>query len=511
MKHRLTLLLLPLVLLLGPQVSRAQIDKDSLHLVTLALSDLILFDFKEQTVQVPKGSTLVLTGYGYRLMGRDNFLSFEWENQTYFGRPSVLQSMRFVENRSPLDLLWLKAFWGSTGFNTRLANSGVDAKNRADLQEEFNNLAEQLDLFEEPFLENYLNAQLYRILPPLLANYLPSYYRVKVYRSQEPYAFAATSGTIFLSTSLLSLLRTEGELMAILAKELSHIVFDHSVNNYQKDLARIKRAQFWAGFATAAAAAIEFGSAADRIRRGTYHPIELAFLGDFTQGVAGLSFGLAANMSARVGTQYTEEQIEESQSMVAEVLASLELEEQSYAVFWRRCLQYFRHNEQFFTPAKIAESYIASGGRKMVAPDHPQLAASERDFLKRMTTVNLYTLWAEYRSGNYGYAEQIAHLYLDHKLATPDLVVFYSHISRIVDPSPERLNQLVLYLKAAEQMAHSVPADLYKELSLVYHRMGSQDSSLYYLDRYKTALSEGGQIDAFTLWWIDNHREALSR
>jgi beta-barrel assembly-enhancing protease len=510
MKYPLTVLLF-LTFLLSASALKAQFTKDSLNFYAVAKSELTLFDYKEQSVTLPAGSRLALRGYGYRLMGRDHFLSFEWENQTYFGRPHVLQSLQFEGDSQSLDAVWLIAYLQSKGFQSLLGGSGVDVKNRVELQEEFANMKEQLDLFEEPFLENYLNAQVRKLSPPQFAAYLPAQYRVKVYRSQEPYAFATTPGTIFLSTGLLGLLKTEDELMAILAKELSHIVLDHSLINYRNDLARIRRAQFWAGFATVAAGAIEFGSAADRIRRGTYHPLELAFLGDFTQGVAGLSFGLAANMSARVGTQYTQEQIEESQRMVETLLSSLQLDADSYAVFWRRCLQYYRQNEQFFTPAKIAESYVGAGGRNMVAPDHPKLNAAERDFLKRMTTVNLYTLWAEYRTGNYRYAEQLAELYLKHKLATPDLVVFYSNISRVVNPSPERLNQLVLYLKAAEQMALSVPADLYKELSLVYHRLGSEEQSLYYLQRYKSVLLEGGQIDAFTLWWIDNHLEALSK
>ena len=111
--------------------------------------------------------------------------------------------------------------------------------------------------FEDAYLTDYLQRLLYEIHPITLGDKRPGNLNIRVLKSNEPNAFCLPNGTIIISTGLLSVIESEDELIGVLSHEVAHFVLDHQLVNYNAQIQRQQRAEFWAGFATVVAAASE--------------------------------------------------------------------------------------------------------------------------------------------------------------------------------------------------------------------------------------------------------------
>ncbi len=84
-------------------------------------------------------------------------------------------------------------------------------------------------LYEDPFLEDYLQRLLLDVCPGSMPPGRPGSLSIWVLRDSSPNAFALPNGTIVLNAGLISNLRTADELRAVIAHEVAHIFLDHSV------------------------------------------------------------------------------------------------------------------------------------------------------------------------------------------------------------------------------------------------------------------------------------------
>lgn len=97
---------------------------------------------------------------------------------------------------------------------------------------------------EDKALDEYLTSLVHKIYPGQIAG-RPGNLRVKVIKEWidgGPNAFALPNGYICVNTWLLSILKNEEELMAILAHELTHYMLDHSLVSKIKEEKRKNRA-----------------------------------------------------------------------------------------------------------------------------------------------------------------------------------------------------------------------------------------------------------------------------
>jgi len=174
---------------------------------------------------------------------------------------------------------------------------------RKDLEDEtlilLNKFERNYGFFEDEFIKDYLQSLLYKIHPITLSNERPGNLSIKVVNINTPNAFSCANGTIIITTGLLSTISNEDELVAVLAHEIAHFDLDHQVNNILKQVSRQKKAEFWAGVATAAAAATEIYVASQN---------EYYIPGQFTKDVAYLSTTIAYEIADRLGQKYSQEQ-----------------------------------------------------------------------------------------------------------------------------------------------------------------------------------------------------------
>ena len=158
-----------------------------------------------------------------------------------------------------------KEFWINQALKQstykNLLTTGFQYKLRAELEDdaiEYLYYVRKNSLtFDDSYLESYLYSLAYRIYPTSISDGRPGILNLKIIKDFTPNAFIFPNGSMFVTTGLLSTINSEEELIGILAHEISHFVLDHSVLNINKAIQRKKNAEFWAAFATVAAAATE--------------------------------------------------------------------------------------------------------------------------------------------------------------------------------------------------------------------------------------------------------------
>lgn len=199
-----------------------------------------------------------------------------------------------------------------------LISDGYQYDLRKDLEDETIDLLQNLEkfygFFIDDYLEDYFQGLLFKIHPITLENGRPGNLSIKILKINQPNAFCTPTGTIILTTGLLSTIRSEDELIAVLAHEVAHLVLDHQVVNIKKAIDRQKRADFWAGFATMVAAASEVYLSS----KFDYYPVGAA-----TLATAIISTSIASSINDRIGSNYSKEQEWESDEISSKLLTFL--------------------------------------------------------------------------------------------------------------------------------------------------------------------------------------------
>jgi len=215
-----------------------------------------------------------------------------------------------VDEGADLQNFWLIQMMNEGVFEN-LAKNGLQLDLRSDLEVDALDFVAFIEnnnaFFNDIYLESYLYSLVYKLFPGELPDARPGTINIKVLIDINPNAFMFPNGTLILTTGLLSTINSEDELLAVLAHEIAHFVLDHSIDNLNTSLSRQKRAEFWAGVATVAAATAEIYAA----NEGAYVD------GSLTRATAELAIGIAYEITERMGLKYTRDQ-----EMIADRCAS---------------------------------------------------------------------------------------------------------------------------------------------------------------------------------------------
>ena len=219
--------------------------------------------------------------------------------------------------------------------------------------------------FQDPYLLTYLYSLVYKIAPKMFIDGVRRK-DINIVLSKDCLLDVRTfpNGTIVMSTGLLSALHTEDELVAVLAREIAHIVMDHTIINISKEETRQKRAEFWSAFATGVTAIAE-GVAA--VKNDYYMP------GLATLGMAALSSDISSRVIDRMGMNFSQEQELISDQAALYILEILGYDKNALAsALTRIANHYVKYNEEWnylklFTPSmlqdRIANVGIAQNGQ----------------------------------------------------------------------------------------------------------------------------------------------------
>ena len=349
---------------------------------------------KEKTgLIINAGDTLMLTQVQVSTSSTANdyvvqYMMLNTQNQKFRIDAKEIKKFEFLEIND------VKSFWLRAsilkGTLEKTLSKGVQYDLRNSLNEDnltyISSLEKNDRFFIDPYLEDYLYTLVSKIHNGVIIGHRPDNIVIKMLKDTDPNAFILSNGTIFITTGLLSTIRSEEELMGILAHEIAHFVLDHQIININKETERRKRAEFWAGLAIVASAG------ADIFLSTKY---ENHIPGLLTYSTAAISAIISSEVVERLGLKYSREQEFEADNTAVEILNFVGIDSLGLSVTFERLK---KHNI-------LTGNYLALSDKGT----HPSLDSrinnigkvkdlstySNPDFLKKVSRINSYNAWIE--------------------------------------------------------------------------------------------------------------------
>ncbi len=442
--------------------------------------------------RISKGQDITLTNYNIRSTGLD-----ESKNPIYHVSYALVASQKVFEieqsdieriefnqpsnTKDAWDIVSVKA--GSFAY---ILAKGMQFDTRAEMDDECHDYFRQLEngnyLFNDDYLEVYLQSIALGIHSSTLSYGRPGNLAVKILKTSDINAFCMPNGTILITTELLSTINSEEELIGILAHEIAHFELDHQIKNLIAQVERKKRADFWAGMATAFAAAGEGYLAAKS---------DVYFGGSLTMAASVLSTSIAYQIIDRMGAHYTIEQEKEADEAAAILLVSLGKEKSAYcAVLSRIRNYYFKQGEYaaLFASKTHPDITLRINSLGGCNPD----VYYNNDFLKKISAVNTFNAIKEFNLLHYVRCNELVEKNIKAQVATEVDYIMKSKALLTLFDTAEKMNEALLYLNKAKSLNVNPYNSVYKEEALVLLRLHKNAEAKQAFNIYLSNLEKSG-------------------
>jgi len=403
-----------------------------------------------------------------------------------------LKRIRFDSPKNIYDV-WKQASLESDLYHN-LADKGIQLDVRKELEEEsldFINRYEEYDaFFSDDYLEDYLQTLLYKIHPISLEDGRPGHLSIKIIKSTTPNAFSLPNGMIMISTGLLSLIESEAELISILAHEVSHFVLDHHITNINNEIDRQKRAEFWAGVATLAAAATE-----------AYLATEYDFIptGDLTFSTAIIASSIAYNAVERLGAKYSREQEYEADRMAGKLLKFIGVDTTAYRSVLVRLKKYAISTGDYgmFLDSEShpnIDSRINAAGGYI---DPANFKSLKYSMLVSMATT--YSAVQEYNLMHYTSSMKLVDRNIEAGVATEMDYLLKGMLTRSLSDTHESNTEALKYIREAKNLGVMHNDYVYKQEGITLLRLQDHDNAITAFTNYLNALEKIEHKDSYIL------------
>lgn len=455
-----------------------------------AAERLRLTDVNNQTERLDPGDTLTLKGV--RLGVFDKFFHVQRAGVDYQLSLSDIGRLAFDVEGLSKNAIWRLHYLKSEAIGERAKGRSWQPTREA-LEEEYVELYQSLELADDPLLSDYLNELILQLMPEQWPEGDALSVRVRAFQAAQPLTYSTVSGRIYISTGMLAHLRSEAELMAVLASELAHIYLCHQLINYSKLARSEARAAFWTGVLTVAAALAEVAVTINEIDRGTYSPVDLYTAGGFTESVYLLSSDIAYRIANRIGTEYTSTQQDEADAAAQAVFKSLGKDPKALSSALLHILQYDMDKKKV-APNYQRGFYGSLSGRAARVGDGspPDLAAFDAGYVRKTALARLSIAWREYGEGSIDIAQRLLDLQFAADAALLEDYILQSMIIRRQSADKERMQAAMLLLRQGQQQAYSLTPDLHLEKAMLHIRLDETEAAIQELTNYRKALEQSG-------------------
>ena len=349
-----------------------------------------------------------------------------------------------------------------------------------------------LDL-EDPLLESYIYELIYKIVPKELIDGRSTDINILIVKDDMCNVAMYPNGTLVLHSGILSTIKTEDELVAILAHEIAHYVLNHSIDNVNSALMRKKRAEFWSAVATGLTAIVEVAVAANK---SDYIP------GAATLSMASLSTTVGDMIVDRLGMKYNHKQEQEADRYACQALKLLGYDENAMASVLER-IRLIDEKEQ------VNSSYIESYTHPALVERIELCGKPKNDYSQSfecmMALPIKYTAELKYENRRFRQAIDIADINIKNKVALPSDYAIKINCSlalcnrKDVDLLQEVNSARILYPKSLILAECEIK---------VYLRLKDYNKVLSLLSEYETVINQTNISDVIIekLQWIKSIR-----
>jgi beta-barrel assembly-enhancing protease len=367
----------------------------------------------------------------------------------------------------------------NSDLDVSITSKGYQYDLRKDLEDEtidaVQNFEKYYGFFNDEFLEDYIQCLLSKIHSIALEDGRPGNFGIKILKTCTPNAFCMPTGTIILTTGLLSTIRSEDELIGILAHEVAHFVLDHQVTNINKAITRQKRADFWTGFTTSLAAASEVYLAS----KYDYVPT-----GILTVTTAILSNSIANSINERIGTNYNIEQELEADNAATLTLSFLGKDPKAFSSALIRIRNYCTLNRDFLALSGSGTHPALSRRIMKIGEVDPNVFNSQK-YDQIISFVITYNSMNEYNLKHLETVLNLCNRNIESGVATEDDYLLKAMAVHLLYDTPEK-NQEALDLINISKNLNVAPHNyIFKQEGLALIRLGKQKESI---DAFKNYL-----------------------
>lgn len=392
------------------------------------------------------------------------------------------------------------------GYYKDLTLSNLRYDIRKDLEEEILDYLREVEetnaFFQDEYLTDYLNRLLLSIHPMRIGEKRPGSLSIKVLKMSIPNAFSMSNGTVIVTTGLLSTLRNEEELIGVLAHEVAHFVLDHHVKNIIKEEQRIKRAEFWAGFATIVAAAGE-------VYMNVKHDVYTGGL--ITLSSAAISYSLVNAIANRVGSIYTAEQEQAAERAAKLVLENRGMRPEAYSSALIRIGGFLYYNGYY--AALLGSESQSPFARKIgrIKEDDPNIIEVSRKYDVLVSIVTSYNSLIEYANSHFETAFELTDRNIQLGVATEDDFIVKNMSMRVLYDSHEKNIEALELLERAKVLNINPTIYLYKQEGLTLLRLERKTEAIEAFRRYLNKLEEQNANNAYSTEEIEWTRTMINK
>lgn len=378
-----------------------------------------------------------------------------------------------------------KEFWQSKalseGVYENLLKNGFQYKKRKEIEEEaleyINYTANNGLIYEDSYLESYLYSLANKVYPIRIEDGRPGILNVKILKDVSPNAFIFSNGTMFISTGLLSTLKSEEELLGVIAHEISHFVLDHSMININKAIERRKKAEFWAAFATGLAAAAEGYSAAST---GYYSG------GTFTMSTAILAYSIASEVLDRLGLEYSREQESKADESAKELMKLIDVDPTALSSALLKIKDF----------SIINGNYLAISGKgthpsidsRVSRIGYPTIDFSNVNYDRVISFVNSFNSIIQLNNKNFIACENLVKRNINAGVATEEDYVILAMVTTYMNNNEEKNKEALKYINIAKELNVSPTINIYKQESIILIRLNRLIDAKAALTEYVAAV-----------------------
>lgn len=348
--------------------------------------------------------------------------------------------------------------------------------------------------FEDPYLETYIYGLITKIIPSRLIDGRVYNVNLLLLKDSEMNACMYPNGTMVINTGLLAMLKSEEELVSVLAHEVAHFVLDHSVVNVNKEITRKKRAAFWSGVVTGLTAIAEGVIAAKT---------------DYIPGGATLAMGAASAMISsavidRLGMKYSHEQETEADEYSSMVLDLLGYPKNAGAAAMSRMKGQMDKEHR---KCMYFSSYTHPALVDRIEHVGPVYEKSEPEFEKMVSFAISETAYGKFANRRFSQALDLLNINIKNNVATVRDYIVKSECYLSLYNDKSKLEKIFGFLEAAKKI-NPLILQIYKTEIIAHLRLGNKQQAIALLYEYNKLIKDvsEGHLDFKEKedFWISN-------
>ena len=333
-------------------------------------------------------------------------------------------------------------------------------------------------MYDDAALEDWLQCLVLGIVPEQMTVKREGIPLVRIFKSAAPDMMMLSNNTLLVSTGMLATIDTEDEMVALLAREVTHHLFDHALVTVNKNIARARRAAFWGSVMNGVVAAAEETLAE---RHEHYQPGLLFATNDLIQALVN------QRIANRMGMDYSEEQEEEADDWAVRFMVNEGRNKDALCTALHKIKDYYKREKDAASLSKYgAYGSLHERLEKMGAPSE---LPRDRNFQKRMMSVVSFEAAMHDYNKDYVNARRLAMKNIRNEAACADDFFLVARSLMKLENTPESNAECLLYLDKADMMSNVENVNITKMKILLMFRAERNKEAVDLLKKYQ------GQLD----------------